>query len=98
MQVKIHEAYRVIVAVCDTDLLGKTFVEDNRQIEVRTSFFQGEEKDKVELINLLKDMYKEDATLNIVGKESIACALDAGVISKEGIITIDGIPVALGLM
>ena len=98
MQIKIHEAYRKIVALCDSDLIGKTFSEGKKQIEIKSNFFQGEEKNKEEIIEILKDLEKEDATFNIIGKESVECALEARIISKEGIITIDKVPVALVLM
>jgi len=98
MQIKIHESYRKIVAISDTNLIGKTFSEGTRQIEIKPNFFKGDEKNKEELIEILKDMEKEDATFNIVGKESIEAALEAKIISKEGIIIIDNIPIALGLM
>jgi len=98
MQIKIHKSYRTIVALSDTDLLGKTLEEGIKQIEVKPTFFQGEEKTKEEVIEILKDMQKEDATFNIVGKESVECALKAGIISKEGIIMIDNVPVALVLL
>jgi len=98
MQIKIHEAYRKVVALSDTDLIGKVFEEDIRQIEIKPGFFKGEEKNKQEIIKILKDMEKEDATFNIVGKESIQTALEAGIISKSGIMEIQGIPVALALL
>ncbi len=98
MFIKTHKAYRRIVALCDSDLIGKTFTEDIRQITITENFFKGEEKNKEETIELLKDMEKEDATFNIIGKESIECALKAGIISKDGIIIIDNVPVALVLM
>jgi hypothetical protein len=98
MQIKIHTAYRTIVALADTNLIGRKFEEGIRQIEIRSGFFQGEEKNKAEIIELLKDMQKEDATFNIVGKESIECALNAGIIKKEGIFLIDNVPVALVLL
>jgi uncharacterized protein len=98
MQIKIHEAYRNLVALCDTDLIGKAFEEDIRRIEINEYFFKGEEKNKDEIINILKDLEKEDAIFNIVGKESVECALIAKIISKEGIIMIQDVPVALGLM
>ena len=98
MQIKIHEAYRTIVALCDSDLIGKTFEEGIKQIEIHPNFFQGEEKNKDEVLEILKDMEKEDATFNIVGKESVECALQTGIISKDGIIEIDSVPVALVLM
>ena len=98
MYVKIHDAYRIIVAVADNDLIGKKFEEGIRQIAVRENFFKGEEKNRDEVIEILQDMQREDATFNIVGKESVAAALEAGVIKPSGVFTIDGIPVALVLM
>ena len=98
MQIKIHEAYRKIVALADTDLIGKTFTEDIKQIFVNPNFFQEEEKTKEEVIEILRDMHREDAMFNIVGKESIECSLRAGIINKEGIFYIDNIPIALGLL
>ena len=98
MNLKIHNAYRVIVAISDTNLIGKTFEEGIKQIIVRPNFFQGDEKSREEVIEILKDMNKEDATFNIVGQESISCALEAGIIAKHGIFKIDKIPIALGLM
>jgi len=98
MNLKIHNAYRVIIAVSDSNLIGKTFEEGKRQIIIRPNFFQGDEKTKEEIIEILIDMNKEDATFNIVGQESISCALEAGIIQEHGIIKIDNIPMALGLM
>jgi uncharacterized protein len=98
MLIKIHKAYRTIVALCDSDLIGKTFEEGIRQIEVHPNFFKGDEKNKEEILELLRDLEKEDATFNIVGKESVECAIIAGVISKDGILDIGGVPVALVLM
>ena len=97
MLVKIHESYRKIVALADSDLIGKTFTEGIKQIEVRENFFKGEEKNKAEILKILQDMNKEDATFNIVGEKSIQLALEAGVIEEHGIITIQDIPIALGL-
>jgi uncharacterized protein len=97
MFVKIHDAYRKIVAVCDSDIIGKTFTEGIRQIEVRTNFYKGEEKNNSEVIKIMKDLNQEDATFNLVGEKTVELALEAGVISEHGIIKIEGVPVALGL-
>ena len=97
MFIKIHDSYRKIVALADSNLIGKTFEEGNKQIEIKPNFFEGEEKEKQEIILILKDMDREDATFNIVGKESVQSAIEAGVIQESGIMTIDNIPIALGL-
>lgn len=98
MQVKIHESYRRIVAVCDTNLVGQLLSEGKRQIEIRPTFFKGEEKSRKEVIKILKDLAKEDATFNIVGKESVETALESGIIQKHGVIEINNTPIALVLM
>lgn len=98
MQIKIHQAYRTIIALADSDLIEKTFTQGIKQIEVKPSFFKGEEKNKQEILKILKNMQREDATFNIVGKESVQTALEAGIIDKNGIIKIQGVPVALGLL
>jgi len=98
MHIKVHEAYRKIVALCDSELIGRTFSEDNRQIEIKPNFFKGEEKTEKEIIKILTELEKEDATFNIVGEESVRTALKAGIISEEGIMRIQNIPIALGLM
>lgn len=98
MRIKIHKSYRTIVALSDSELLGKKFEEGIKQIEIKPGFFQGEEKTKEEIIEILKNIQKEDATFNIVGKKSIECALKAGIIDKKGIITIENVPVALVLL
>jgi hypothetical protein len=98
MLVKIHKSYRDVVAICDSDLIGKTFEEGNRILEVRESFYNGEELDEKKTIELMKSLDKEDATFNIVGKESVNAALKAGIISKEGIKAVQGIPFALALL
>ncbi|MBD3247376.1 DUF424 family protein [Candidatus Pacearchaeota archaeon] len=98
MLIKIKESYRYIVAVCDTELLGKYFEEDEFQLDIKKSFYEGEEKNKEEAIQIMKEMKKEDATFNIVGKKSTQAALEAGIINEKGIKTINDIPFALVLL
>ncbi len=85
--VKIHKKNdNKIVSICDKELLGKTFEEGNRILEVN-DFYKGELVDKEEI----KKYLCED-TLNLVGKNIINLALKLGVISKESIITIKRVP------
>ena len=98
MQIKIHESYRKIVALADTNLIGKTFTQGIRQIEVKEGFFKGEEKNKGEIVEILRRMQGEDAIFNIVGEESVETALEAGVIDEKGVMKIDGVAVGLGLL
>jgi len=98
MFVKIHKSYREVVAVCDSDLIGKYFEEEEFQLDIKESFYKGEDLSREETFEIMKDGATEDATFNIVGKESTDLALEAGIIEKEGISEIQGIPFALVLM
>lgn len=98
MKVKIHSSYRQVVAICDSDLLGKKFEERKKQLDLTGGFFKGEEKNKQEVIDIIEDSRREDATFNIVGKESCDIAVKCGVISGKGTISVAGIPIALVLL
>jgi hypothetical protein len=98
MFVNVIKTYRDVVAICDKDLLGKKFEEGKFQLDVKESFYKGEETSEEEAIKIIKDMSKEDATFNIVGEEAVDTALKAEIISKEGIKKIQGIPFALVLI
>ncbi len=86
--VKRHDK---VVAVCDSDLIGKTFDEGKCCLEVNERFYKGEEKNCDEV----KKILKEADNANIVGEESVKAAMDAGVVSKEEVKKIKGIPYAV---
>ena len=98
MFVKIHKSYRDVIAICDEDLLGKIFYEGKFQLDVKESFYKGEKKDKEQITEILRHGKAEDATFNIVGRNSINLALQQGIIAQEGIKTIQGVPFALVLL
>ena len=98
MLIKIIKSQRDIVAVCDSDLIGKRFEEGKLNIDVKENFFLGEEVDEEKAIEIMEKMAGEDATFYIVGEKSIKAALEARVIDEEGIIKIQGIPVSLVLL
>lgn len=95
MLFKVHKATRLAVAVCDSDLLGKKFEEDIRQLDLSGKFFQGEEKTEQELRELLDFYRKEDACFNIVGQESCKIAIESQLVSEENISKIQEIPFVL---
>jgi len=98
MLVKIHKSYRDVVAICDSNLIGKSLEQGNMQLEVKESFFKGDEKNEDEIIKIIQEMSEEDATFNIVGENSINTALRAGIINKKGIKKIQEVPFALVLL
>ena len=93
MYVKIHVVasnygIREVIAVADEDLIGKILREKHVEFKVSESFYKGEKKTEAEVI----DIIKKAGNINFIGKQAVVAGLKAGVISKESIITIQGIP------
>jgi len=90
MIVKIHKKDgRIIVAVCDDELLGQKFEEGDLQLDLSSDFYKGTSySDKV----LVRDIMRNADILNVVGKVAVALAVEEGIINKSFIITIKGIP------
>jgi uncharacterized protein len=98
MLVKIHKGTRMIVAICDSDLFGKKFEEGNKQLDLTTGFFEGDEMTVEEVKEVVRDCSMEDACFNVVGKESVGICKELGLIKEEGVIEIDGVPLGLILL
>lgn len=98
MLIKIHKSYRDVVAICDKELLGKKFEENEFQLDVKENFFNGEETSEQDCIKKIQNMKREDATFNIIGKKSTQTAVKAGLINSSSINTIAQIPFVLVLI
>lgn len=78
----------ILVAVCDSEIVGKTFSEGDLKIEVKESFYGTEEFGEKEVINALRK-----ATIaNIVGEKAVALAIRIGIVDKERVLRISGCP------
>lgn len=100
MLVKIHSAYRDVIAICDKALIGKRFESNDRkmQLDLTGNFFKGEEKTRQEVENIIRIGMREDAVFNIVGPRSCELAKELGLIDEKGIKTIEGVPFVLSLL
>ncbi|MBU0466043.1 MAG: DUF424 family protein [Nanoarchaeota archaeon] len=98
MQIKIHESYRKVVALCDSELVGKKFEEEKMQLDVRENFYKGDEIDEEHVLEKLKQLALDDATFNIVGEKAVKAAVKAGIIAEEGVGKVSGVPFALVLL
>ena len=78
----------VIVAVCDSDILGKKFKDGKLVLKLDESFYKGEEVGD----NDVKEALCCATIANIAGSRSIACAVECGCIEPDTVIFIDGIP------
>ncbi len=89
MYVKIHKSNdRYIVAICDEDLIGKEISEGDLNLNITERFYKGDIKSDEEITKIMK----ESLNLNIIGNDSIKLALDNGIIEKDSIIKIGGVP------
>ncbi|MDI6916813.1 MAG: DUF424 family protein [Thermoplasmatales archaeon] len=80
----------VLVAACDSELLGKKFSEGELCLEV-SSFYDGK---KVSEKTFLEHMANATSA-NLVGEKTVDAATKAGFISKENVIMIQGVPYAV---
>jgi len=77
-----------VVGACDEELLGKKFIDGKFQIDVSKKFYDGDRIDKKTL-----ESYLLDATIaNLVGKETVKCAIKLGLIDPSCILKIKGVP------
>ncbi len=86
---KLHVLHgKSVLACCDQELTGKTVRDGEIEFSIRESFYKGKKVDKTEL----KQRMEEADSINLVGKKTVAVALENKWIKKEDIITIDKIP------
>jgi len=89
MYVKVHKSEdKEIVAVCDEDLIGKKFKDKNLILDISKEFYKGEKRNENETLAIME----KANILNIAGKKSINLALKNGIILKQNIIKVKGIP------
>ncbi|HUV02809.1 MAG TPA: DUF424 family protein [Desulfobacteria bacterium] len=78
----------LLVAVCDKDLIGRSFEEGELSLKISERFYKGEEATEGEVITSL-----QRATIaNLVGKRTIKCAVDNDFIEEACVIFVDGVP------
>ncbi len=91
MYLKVHKmSGEVMVAVCDCELLGKTFDEGELCLSVEAAFFGQEEATKGDVERALAGA----SIANMVGERAVACAIEAKSIDGKNVLRIDGVPTA----
>jgi len=85
---KIHKSRgKTLLAICDSDLLGKKFEEGKLALHVSRDFYGGQE-----IGNDVVDIFPKADIINIAGSKIVSLALKGKWVSKEGIIKIRRIP------
>ena len=88
MYLKAYEQGRErLIAVCDCDILGRTFSEGQLRIDVSPDFFGSEKASCAEIEAALAS-----ATMaNFVGHKTVQYAISLGYVEEDNVLSIDGV-------
>lgn len=87
--VKKHQGpHGIVLVVTDKEILGKKFEENNLQLDLTKEFYQGEELNKEQV----KEKIKEAYILHLTGEKTIQLFLDLGFVDSNKILIISKIP------
>jgi hypothetical protein len=79
---------RLFLAVCDTELFGKIYEQDDLILDLGSDYFKGKESSEAEAVMLITGSYMVYA----VGDRSVALCLKEDIIDKGHIKRIQKIP------
>ncbi len=89
MYLKVYKIdNEVLVAVCDEKYLGKELVDEHAQLNVTEKFYGRQPASCDDVVLALS----EATIANLVGEESVACAVSAGLIESSNVIYIQDVP------
>lgn len=74
----------VLVAVCDADIVGRTFREGEIKIEVKEDFYGKREVSKEEV----KQALMQATIANITGEKAVKFAIELGIIDEKNVLRI----------
>ncbi len=87
--VKLKKVGRnVLLAICDTEVLGKTLVEGKIVFRVREEFYKGVMVSIDEAICMIDN----STIVNMVGEDVVRRAMEKGYVHPEAVLRIDGVP------
>jgi hypothetical protein len=78
----------VLLAICDTEILGKTLREGKIVFNVKEEFYEGPKVAVEEAV----DMITNSTIVNMVGKNIVKKAIEKGYVHPEAVLNIEGVP------
>ncbi len=78
----------VLLAICDSEILGKTLREGKIVFQVKEEFYNG---GRVTLEEAL-DMIENSTIVNLVGRNCVEKAIKKGYVHPEAVLKIEGVP------
>jgi len=91
MILKKHERDgNIVIALCDDELIGRSFEDEERQLDLSSEFYNGEHLDEKSAIEAIAGC----TSVNAVGKDSVAFLVKHNLISMKNVLEIEKIPYA----
>lgn len=78
----------VLLAICDAEILGKTFQEGKIIFCVKEAFYKGARVSIEEAISMIEN----STIVNMVGRNVVREAIERGYVHPEAVLNIQGIP------
>jgi len=78
----------VLLAICDTEILGKTLREGKIVFNVKEEFYKGARVAIEEAV----DMIANSTIVNMIGKNIVKRAIEKGYVHPEAVLNIEGVP------
>lgn len=76
----------VLVAVCDSDIVGQKFEEEDLQIEIKENFYGEQEVEEDDV----KKALQKATIANLSGKKAVKLAINHGVVEESNVLDIGG--------
>lgn len=82
------QSKRVLLAICDENILGKTLKHGNIVFQVREDFYKGS------LVSLQEalDLIEKSTVVNMVGQRIVKEAVEKGLVHPDAVLKINGVP------
>jgi len=79
---------RILLTICDDEVIGKKLEEGKKQLDLSADFFKGERKTEEEV----KQLIKKAVFLNLNGEKAVALGVELGFVDPENILFISNVP------
>jgi len=77
-----------MLAICDCNLIGKRVTQGKLVLDICKDFYGGEEVN----IDAAVDLLRKATVANFVGTLAVSCGIAAGMIHRDAIIEVGGVP------
>ena len=77
-----------LIVVTDSNIIGKIFSEGNKQLDLTSEFYKGEEMDNL----VVKELILGIRHIHLTGKESVAIGVEMDLVDASRILYVENIP------